>query len=99
MRNAVRYAGEGEVIRIDALRVKERVIISISDNGPGVPVESLDKLFDPFYRIESDRGRDTGGTGLGLAIVKSCVEACQGTVSAKNRVPHGLEIQISLSSA
>ena len=99
LRNAVRYAGEGEVIRIDALRVKERVIISISDNGPGVPVESLDRLFDPFYRVESDRGRSTGGTGLGLAIVKSCVEACQGTVSAKNRVPHGLEIQISLSSA
>jgi len=50
-----------------------------------VPEESLEQIFDPFFRVESSRSRDTGGIGLGLAIVKTCVEACQGTVTAHNR--------------
>jgi two-component system sensor histidine kinase CpxA len=56
-------------------------------------------LFDPFYRVDTARARETGGTGLGLAIVKTCIDACGGTVSAKNVEPQGLEIVITLPRA
>ena len=93
-RNAIRYAGG--IITISAQRQGEKIQIICADNGNGVPARDLDKLFDPFFRLESDRTRSTGGTGLGLAIVKSCIEGCGGNVSARNRVPHGLEIIITL---
>lgn len=99
IRNAVRYAGAGGTIRIAASAHQQHVKVCITDNGPGVPEEALDRLFDPFYRLEADRARNTGGAGLGLAIVKACVEACQGTVTAKNRQPSGLEVVITLQSA
>lgn len=96
VRNAVRYAGDAGEIRIAATNGNNRVRIEIADSGAGVPAESLEKLFDPLYRVESDRARQTGGSGLGLAIVKTCVEACQGTVSARNREPKGLAVTITL---
>ena len=60
----------------------------------GVPPEALPRLFEPFYRPEVARGRNTGGSGLGLAIVKRCVSACGGTVAARLREPQGLEVEI-----
>jgi two-component system sensor histidine kinase CpxA len=98
IRNAVRYAGEAGPIVVSASREEGQVRMSIADRGAGVPAESLDKLFDPFYRPESHRARATGGAGLGLAIVKSCVESCQGAVSARNRQPQGFEILITLKA-
>ena len=95
IRNAIRYAG---AIQISASQHGKQVRLCLADNGPGVPDEALDKLFDPFYRLEADRARNTGGAGLGLAIVKACVEACQGTVSARNRKPSGLEVVITLNA-
>jgi two-component system sensor histidine kinase CpxA len=95
VRNAVRYAADGGPITITAWRSSETVVISVADHGPGVPAAELARLFDPFYRLDKSRTSETGGTGLGLAIVKTCVEACRGTVTALNRQPHGLEIQIS----
>ncbi len=99
IRNAVRYAAAAGPITVEASRHHDQVKLSITDCGPGVPAESLDKLFDPFFRLELDRARNTGGAGLGLAIVKTCVEACQGTVTASNRAPSGLEIIITLKAA
>lgn len=96
VRNAVRYAGEAGEIKISADNGNGQVKLKIADNGAGVPDAELDKLFDPFYRVNTDRARETGGTGLGLAIVKTCVESCGGRVSARNRTPHGLEIVIQL---
>ncbi len=98
IRNAVRYADATGNIEISATQQGQQVKICITDNGPGVPQPALDRLFDPFYRLEADRARTTGGAGLGLAIVKSCVEACQGTVSARNRQPTGLAVIITLNS-
>ena len=95
IRNAVRYAADSGEIVIQSVREGEKVRLSVIDHGPGIPDEMLDRIFDPFYRIEPDRNRATGGTGLGLAIVKTCVEACGGTVSAHNHHP-GLEIRIVL---
>ncbi|NBR84256.1 MAG: sensor histidine kinase [Verrucomicrobia bacterium] len=96
IRNALRYAGSAGPITITARAVDSAVVISVSDLGPGVPPQHLDRIFDAFYRLEPDRARDTGGAGLGLAIVKTCIEGCGGTVTAKNREPHGLEVQITL---
>ncbi len=98
IRNAVRYADSTQAIQIAASPHGPHVKICVTDHGPGVPEAALDKLFDPFYRLEADRARNTGGAGLGLAIVKACVEACQGTVSARNRKPAGLEIVITLNA-
>jgi len=75
------------------------VRISVADCGPGVPQESLSKLFDPFYRVDSSRTRQTGGAGLGLAIVRSCMEACAGQVTAHNRPGGGLEVTLYLPKA
>ena len=104
VRNAVRYAGDAGLIRVSAEATHggddgngdDTVTLRVIDEGPGVPPEALDRLFDPFYRPETARTRETGGVGLGLAIVKSCVEACGGQVEASNRFPHGLELAITL---
>lgn len=98
VRNAVRYAGNAGVILIAAENINNQVKITIADKGAGVPEPELEKLFDPFYRVESDRARQSGGTGLGLAIVKTCVEACQGRVFAQNNFPTGLIITIVLKN-
>ena len=99
VRNALRYAGDAGPIRIAARLENARVLLTVSDAGPGVPPELLDRLFEPFFRPDAARSRDTGGTGLGLAIVKSCVEACQGTVTCRNLQPKGFAVEISLAAA
>ena len=84
---------------VSAHRDGAQVFISIADNGPGIPEAALAQIFDPFFRVDTARARETGGTGLGLAIVKTCVESCGGTVTARNRKPNGLEIEIKLKAA
>jgi len=98
LRNAVRYAGNCGPITISAERTDELVRIHIRDCGPGVPDESVLQLFDPFYRPEVARDRESGGVGLGLAIVKTCVESCHGIVSCRNLKP-GFEVTVELQSA
>ena len=98
VRNALRYAGDAGPILVTAEAVEQGMALRVSDAGPGVPAEALQKIFDPFYRLEASRSRDTGGIGLGLAIVKTCVEACQGTVTATNRALTGLQVEIRLKN-
>lgn len=102
LRNALRYAGEAGPIMVSAGtegNAENQVTLTVADCGPGLPEESFDEVFAPFYRPEASRSRDTGGAGLGLAIVKSCVEACRGTVVCRNRNPSGLEVAITLTRA
>jgi two-component system sensor histidine kinase CpxA len=99
VRNAVRYAGNHGPITISAIQAGGLVVITVADCGPGVPEETLARLFDPFYRPEPSRSAETGGVGLGLAIVKTCVESCQGTVACRSRSPSGLEVTIRLKAA
>lgn len=96
LRNAVRYAGDAGPIELAAQREGEHIVITVADNGPGVPDGELARIFDPFYRVDSSRDRATGGVGLGLAIVKTCIESCGGTVTGRNRKPAGLEVTIRL---
>jgi two-component system sensor histidine kinase CpxA len=72
------------------------ILLQIEDSGPGIPESALPQLFDPFYRVDSSRTRDTGGVGLGLSIVKTCVESCGGTVACENRRPSGLRVILRL---
>jgi two-component system sensor histidine kinase CpxA len=99
VRNAVFYSGEGGHIEIDLRRENGTASLSVRDNGPGVPEESLPLLFKPFYRVDNARGTNTGGMGLGLAIVRNAVAAHGGTVNAHNIYPHGLQIDVNLPVA
>jgi two-component system sensor histidine kinase CpxA len=99
LRNAVRYAGGAGPIIISAAPYGGKVALVVADSGPGVPADSLPRLFDAFYRPDSARTRETGGTGLGLAIVKTCIEACGGMVAARNGTERGLEVLFSLPAA
>ncbi len=99
LRNAVRYAGDAGPITVSARAVDGGVEVSVSDRGPGVPEAELPKLFDPFYRVDVSRTRETGGAGLGLSIVKTCVESCGGTVSCRNRETGGFEVVMRLPAA
>ncbi|MBL8190602.1 MAG: HAMP domain-containing histidine kinase [Acidobacteria bacterium] len=96
IRNAIRYAGASGPITIAAIETAANVRLTVTDCGAGVAEDELPKLFDPFYRPETDRARETGGAGLGLAIVKTCIEACQGHVSARNLNPAGFEVSVIL---
>ncbi len=96
VRNAVKYAGETGPITITAEEKIDVVEIEVRDTGFGVPDELIDQLFEPFFRPEASRDRDSGGVGLGLAIVKTCVEICKGTVSATNIKPNGFAVKITL---
>ena len=97
VRNAIRYAGQSGPISVSARSENGEAMITVADRGPGVPDTALEEVFTPFFRLDASRSRDSGGTGLGLAIVKACVEACKGTVHARNRRPAGLEVEIRLN--
>jgi len=99
LRNAVRYASEAGPIRVSAAGHEGMVVITVADGGPGVPEEALPHLFDPFFRVDTARTRETGGVGLGLTIAKTCVEACRGTITARQAQPGGLEVTIRLPEA
>ncbi len=98
LRNAIVYAAKAGPIQITARQAGEEIELCVADEGPGVPETEIPKLFDPFYRVDKSRTRGTGGVGLGLSIVKTCVEACHGSVTCRNRQPHGLEVVIRLKS-
>ncbi|NLI77302.1 MAG: HAMP domain-containing protein [Candidatus Riflebacteria bacterium] len=108
LRNAVRHTPDGT--RIDlAVEVGVEgvpgslalpmVTVRVRDHGPGVAEADLPRLFDPFFRCEEDRGRQTGGMGLGLAIVQKAIAAHSGTVTARNADGGGLEILLRLPLA
>jgi len=82
--NAIKYSPEGGQIRISAVEEGEFIRIAVIDSGPGVPVASIPRLFERFYRVDSGRSRTEGGTGLGLAIVKHIVQLHGGTVGVEN---------------
>jgi len=97
VRNAIRYASHAGPIKVSATERGDEVTITVVDSGPGLPENELENVFRPFYRPEYARQRETGGAGLGLAIVRSCIEACGGAVSCRNRNPNGLEVAIRLA--
>ena len=77
-------------------RETDAAVVSVRDNGPGVPEAALPLLFKSFYRVDDSRGTNTGGMGLGLAIVRNAVVMHGGSVSAQNVLPHGLLVELRL---
>jgi two-component system sensor histidine kinase CpxA len=96
LRNALRYAGDAGPITVTARAAGDMVMVTVADQGPGVPQDALPRLFEPFYRVDETRDRKTGGVGQGLAIVRSAVQACGGTVSCRNLTPRGLEVRLTV---
>ena len=91
--NAVKYGDRAHV----SLRVEnDRAILSVADDGPGIPEDRIEEMLQPFTRMESSRSRDTGGTGLGLAIVRAVVSAEAGRLQLRNRPEGGLLAELSL---
>lgn len=80
--NAVAYSPENGAVDVTVRRENGRLAIAVHDEGPGVPPDQLERIFEPFVRTDAARGRGTGGVGLGLAIVRRCMEAHGGGASA-----------------
>ena len=93
LENAVKY-GTRATVSIDDN--EERLSIVIRDEGPGIPESELERVFEPFHRLEGSRSRETGGTGLGLTIARGIAEAHGGTLDLRNRVEGGLEARLAL---
>ena len=96
IRNAVKYTAEGTKVTVELSNQEQRISIRVLDQGPGVPDESLEKLFEPFYRVADDRDRKSGGTGIGLAIADRAIRLHAGSIKATNRMEGGLCVEISL---
>jgi len=71
-------------------------VIRVRDQGPGIPQEELERVFEPFYRLESSRNRDSGGTGLGLTIARDIAQAHGGSLRLANPAGGGLEAILRL---
>jgi signal transduction histidine kinase len=94
--NAVQYAGEA---RVTVRESATELTVAVLDAGPGIAPGELEKVFEPFYRIEASRSRATGGTGLGLAIARQIARAHGGDVALANRPQGGLEARLRLPYA
>ncbi|MDQ2819890.1 MAG: ATP-binding protein [Pseudomonadota bacterium] len=91
--NAIKY---GHIARVTAERTKGAARIRIRDNGPGIDATELARVFEPFYRVESSRSRESGGTGLGLTIARNIAEQHGGTIALANHPDGGLEVTLML---
>jgi len=92
--NAVKYGGSAEV---SASLAGTHAVIRVRDHGPGIPEAELETVFDPFYRRESSRSRETGGTGLGLTIARNIAAKHGGTLKLRNHPEGGLEAVLELA--
>jgi signal transduction histidine kinase len=93
LRNAIRYSPDRAAIHVSLSENSENAVIVVRDHGPGVPNETLTRIFDPFFRVEEARNANGGGSGLGLSIAKRAVQAHHGAISAENADP-GLRVRI-----
>lgn len=94
--NAVKYSGNGKIVRINKEVDNEKLTISVADNGIGIPTKHLGRLFERFYRVDKARSRSQGGTGLGLAIVKHIVLGFGGKIDVQSEVGKGTEFTVTI---
>lgn len=95
VRNAIRYSPEQEKIAICVSEVDHCAVIVVRDHGPGVPEDTLSRIFDPFFRVEEARDTASGGSGLGLSIAKRAISAHHGSICAENASP-GLRVKLTV---
>jgi len=100
VRNATRYTADGTTVDVHLDREVgasgEEMVIRVADSGPGVPNEALARIFEPFYRLDDARNRQTGGAGLGLSIADRAIRLHGGQLRASNRKEGGLEVEIRI---
>ncbi|EPY02746.1 Signal transduction histidine kinase [Magnetospirillum fulvum MGU-K5] len=94
--NAVKYGGRAGVGLASG---GGEIRLTIDDDGPGIPEDSRERVFAPFFRLESSRSRDTGGTGLGLAVARAAIRAHGGDITLANRPEGGLRVTLTLPQA
>ncbi len=94
--NAVKYTPENGNVYISAYREDNNVVVSIKDDGIGIPPEDQSRVFERFYRVDKARTRDMGGTGLGLSIAKQIADAHDSTIAIKSEINKGTEMIIKI---
>lgn len=100
--NALKYGAceDGSVnLSITSERHQNDVVLSFSDNGPGVPAQDLERIFDPFYRADKSRTQTQEGSGMGLAFVQRAMQALGGSATAKSNEPSGLTVELVFKAA
>jgi len=93
--NALKFGGSATIVA--GHDSQGAVLVRVLDDGPGIPADQLEAVFEPFFRLEASRNRDTGGTGLGLAIARQLAGSLGGTLTLHNRPEGGLEARLTLS--
>lgn len=94
--NAIKFTPSGGKIAISVMIVEKMLCVQIEDNGPGIPSEFKDRIFERFFRVDKSRSQETGGTGLGLSIVKHIVEAHYGRVELESKLGLGSTFRVFL---
>ena len=98
--NAIKYTRAGGQAKISFKELKENKIrISVSDNGRGIPESDISRIFERFYRVDKSRSREKGGTGLGLSIVKHIIESHESEIMVKSEYKVGSEFYFDLNKA
>jgi signal transduction histidine kinase len=93
--NAVKFGSRAAIVVEDG----SSLVVRVRDDGPGIPEDQLERVFEPFYRLESSRNRDTGGSGLGLSIARDVIQAHGGSLVLRNLPVRGLEATVTLPRA
>lgn len=96
MENAVKYTQDGGKINVTLARVGRDAVLTVADNGPGIPAEHLSHVFDRFYRVDRARSRESGGTGLGLSIAREIVSLHGGQIRAESEEDEGTTFVLEL---
>jgi len=94
--NAIKYNKPNGLVTVTGMRQGQTVTIEVEDSGIGIAAEHLPRLFERFYRVDSDRSRATGGTGLGLAIAKHIVQLYDGNIELVSEPEHGTKAIVKL---
>ena len=94
--NAVNYTDKGGKISVLLEETEDEIVFHVADTGIGIPEESIERLFERFYRVDKGRSRNSGGTGLGLSIVRYLVQNMGGTISVKSTLGLGSTFTVHL---
>ena len=94
--NAIKYGNENGRVVVNLEDDKKHILVSVRDNGPGIPPEHLSRIFERFYRVEKSRSKERGGTGLGLAIVKHILNAHKTKITVMSKVEKGTTFRFKL---
>jgi two-component system, OmpR family, sensor histidine kinase SenX3 len=97
--NAIRYTRPGGRVEVAMTREDRDVVLTVSDNGLGIPSRELPRIFERFYRVDRARSRETGGTGLGLSIVKHVAENHGGSVEVESELGRGSTFRVRLPAS